>query len=276
MREEKGVDMLIEEDLLMALTGAVMGAIAHRVVGIYLGGGLADPDFSPDSATVNILVVTNEDPDAQLLEIMREAHQAVDEQFPDWGDRIDIEYVGLTGLREFRDGTHHGLRSEAGEPLHREPLTELNVLGWEAAREQSIPLVGEPAAQVLPAFGREEFQRAVRGHAARWPGWVREHTSVRQQAYATLTMCRAWYSARLGSQVTKREAALYCAAELPDWEPLISWAEQWWYGEDRSEGPDRLPEVQAFVDELSARVLAGVCRPQAPKSAADEDRGRAQ
>lgn len=256
MEEAKGVDMLVEEDLLMALTGAVMGAIAHRVVGIYLGGGPADPDFSQDNSTIHILIVTKEDPDEQLLEIMRAAHEAVDAEFPDWGERIDVEYVGLTGLRDFRDGTHHGLRSEAGEPLHREPLTELNVLGWEAAREHSTPLVGDPASEVLPAFSREEFLRAVRGHAARWPGWVREHTSVRQQAYATLTMCRAWYSAQFRNQVTKREAALYCAAEFPGWEPLITWAEQWWYGEDRTEGTDRLPQVQAFVDELCERVLA--------------------
>lgn len=257
---EREVLMLVEEDLLMSLVAAIMDAVGESVVGIYLGGGLADTDFSPNQATVNLLVVTNSDPDRSMLTIAREVHLGIDEEYPDWGDRIDIEYVGLPGLAEFRQGQHIGLHSEAGETLHLEPLTELNVLGWESMRERSNALVGEPAEEVLPSFSREEFLRAVRAHASFWPSWTRQHTRVDQQVYAVLTMCRAWYSARQLRQADKREAALFTAAEFPQWEQLISWAEEWWYAIEEPTPHDQadaelLGRVGAFVDQLAEAVL---------------------
>ncbi len=269
--------MLVEEDLLMALVGAIMEAVGERVVGIYLGGGLADTDFSPSQATVNLLVVTDVDPDRAMLDTVRDIHAGVEDEFSGWGDRIDIEYVGLPGLAGFRTGQHVGLRSEAGETLHLEPLTELNVLSWESIRERSVDLVGDPADTVLPEFSRDEFLRAVRQHAAGWPQWTRSHTRMDQQVYAVLTMCRAWYSARLLRQASKREAALFTAAEFPRWEPLITWADEWWYAveEPTPRGPAErtlIERVQDLVDELSERVPAqgaGIEPPRPPVDAPD-------
>lgn len=252
--------MLVEEDLLMALVGAIMESVGDHVVGIYLGGGLADTDFSPNQSTVNLLAVTDVDPDRAMLDTTSDIHAAVDDEFADWGDRIDIEYVGLPGLAGFRTGQHIGLRSEAGETLHLEPLTELNVLDWESIREHSLPLVGEPADTVLPEFSRDEFLRAVRQHASAWPQWTRSHTRLDQQIYAVLTMCRAWYSARRLRQTSKREAALFTAAEFPRWDSLITWAYEWWYAVEEptpreQAEPALIMRVHDFVDELSERVL---------------------
>lgn len=252
--------MLLEEDLLMQLTASIMDSLGDQVVGIYVGGGLADADFSPSNATVNLLVVTQDDPDEAMCESMRQIHQSIDDEFTDWGDRIDVEYLGLPGLAGYRDGEHRGLRSEAGEPLHVEPLDDINVLGWEAIRERSRSLVGDPADQVLPPISKDVFLKAVRHHASGWPQWVRSHTKTRNQVYSVLTMCRAWYSARRGNQASKREAALFTAAEFPDWEPLISWADEWWYAENPPKDESNHDQVIAFVDDISARVQDAIPR----------------
>jgi hypothetical protein len=98
------------------------------------------------------------------------------------------------------------------------------------------------------------FREVLGNHVAQWPEWVKEMRTPGAQAYAVLTLSRSLYAGGKGDQVSKRRGARYAVKQLPEWAPLIEWAESWWYERGSDIEPDRLPEVTAFVGQVSARV----------------------
>lgn len=84
---------------------------------------------------------------------------------------------------------------------------------------------------------------------------VHEMTTPGGQAYAVLTLCRAWHLFTAGRQVSKRSAARHASAALPQWAALIDWAHDWWYAGGDDEEESRLVETTRFVDDVSSRIL---------------------
>jgi len=99
-----------------------------------------------------------------------------------------------------------------------------------------------------------QFREVLGNHVAQWPEWVKEMRTPGAQAYAVLTLSHSLYAGGKGDQVSKRRGARYAVKQLPEWAPLIEWAESWWYERGSDIEPDRLPEVTAFVGQVSARV----------------------
>ena len=81
-------------------------------------------------------------------------------------------------------------------------------------------------------------------------------TAPGAQSYAVLTLCRAFQRLRYGRQLSKRQAADETVTARPQWAHLINWARDWWYdgGQDTDHG--HVGDVRAFVNELSAGILA--------------------
>jgi hypothetical protein len=75
------------------------------------------------------------------------------------------------------------------------------------------------------------------------------------QAYAVLTLCRAAATLDTGRQVSKRAAAAYAAASMPEHAPLIKWARDWWYGSATDADADHFPEVVRFVKSITSVIL---------------------
>ncbi len=65
------------------------------------------------------------------------------------------------------------------------------------------------------------------------------------QSYAVLTMCRALYACTHGEQVSKKRAALWTQAYLPQWAPMIQRAWSW-----RSKGQDEVADDEATFSEV--------------------------
>ncbi|HUX86436.1 MAG TPA: aminoglycoside adenylyltransferase domain-containing protein, partial [Chloroflexota bacterium] len=78
------------------------------------------------------------------------------------------------------------------------------------------------------------------------------------QVYATLTMCRALYTVRNGDFVSKRQAALWAAREMPEWRSLIenalrAWREDWY--NDQMDHQATLPDTRRFVNAVIDRIV---------------------
>lgn len=94
-------------------------------------------------------------------------------------------------------------------------------------RQQGITLHGPEPETIIEPISRQEFVQCVIDHAREWPEWVQYMRSHKQQAYASLSMCRAFYAAKYGEQMSKKQAALWAAQDLPEWSELINKALRW-------------------------------------------------
>ncbi|MEU9827307.1 aminoglycoside adenylyltransferase domain-containing protein [Micromonospora chersina] len=251
--------MATPETVLSDLRDAWSAALTGRLLGLYLHGSLIAGDFAPERSDLDLLAVLGADPDGNLLDGLAGLHADLDRRHPRWAGRIEVEYVSLNAVREAargRTGDHVIARVSPGESLHLLPATTHRVVTWSAVHDYGRSLLGPPAGDLLPAVDADLVRSALLEHVRDWPAWVTRMTTPGAQAYAVLTLCRAWQRLQHGRQLSKRRAAYQTVADRPRWTDLIVWARDWWYGSGPDTDPGRGDEVREFVTELSAAILA--------------------
>jgi hypothetical protein len=178
---------------------------------------------------------------------------------PEWEDRIDVVYLPVTALKEFRSEKNPIVISP-GEPFHVREGEALKdwLQNWYIIRESGVALFGLPPKAVIPPIFRDEFVEAVRRYAREVSERVKHEINRRSQAYTILTLCRALHVHRTGKQASKREAALWAQEELPEWSRLIQRALTWrqaWREEDIDHAAT-YSETTRFVKFVCDRILS--------------------
>jgi hypothetical protein len=150
-------------------------------------------------------------------------HQRVADEHPEWAGKIEVEYLSVQALTDFRSCPRTMVRISPGEPLHLVAATRHHVLNWYTARP-GLPLWGPEPTAIIPEITQAEFRAVVIEHAANWPKWVQDMSGPGPQAYAVLTLCRALHAVIEGSQTSKKQAGAWALEVLPQWADLIGWA----------------------------------------------------
>ncbi len=248
--------MTSTEPVLADLRDLWGAALRDHLVGLYVHGSLVLGDFSPERSDLDLLAVLDADP---VLDVLAPLHAELDRRHPDWAGRIEVEYVSVDAVRDFAG--HLIARVSPGEDLHLLPATSHRAVTWATVRAKGRPLLGPPAADVLPEIDGDTVRAALLDHVRDWPVWVLDMEPPGAQAYSVLTMCRALQRLVHGRQLSKREAATASAEALPQWSALIVWARDWWYDGGADTDTGRFDEVRRFVTEVSAEILAAPPRP---------------
>jgi hypothetical protein len=182
-------------------------------------------------------------------------HTRFVEDHPAWEDRIEVAYLSAGALRRFKTETNIIAVVSPGEPFHTKAAGRDWLINWYTVREIGVTLCGPPPHTLIPEISRLEFVEAAREHAKYWREWVHEMRTPGSQAYAVLTMCRALYTRTHGEQVSKKKAALWAKAYLPQWAALIerSWSRR---SDTRDEETDEeeFCETVRFVYDVAGRV----------------------
>jgi len=236
--------------VLVRLTRDILQALGESLVGLYVFGSWVAGDFDPARSDLDLLAVLDGDPTERLADDLSAMHQRLAVDLPVWSDRVEVEYVSVAALSEFRAQQHLMARISPGEPFHRVRVTNHHLLNWYSARYEGRSLIGPAAGELIPDFTEADFRAVVLEHARQWPHWVQDHKSPDSQAYAVLTLCRTLYSATEGGQSTKRCAAEYGRERLPQWRDLIAWALLLCYNRTDAIAVDQHREVTRFVREV--------------------------
>ncbi|MFF0658594.1 aminoglycoside adenylyltransferase domain-containing protein [Micromonospora tulbaghiae] len=231
-------------------------SLADRLLGLYLHGSLVAGDFAANRSDVDLLAVLTADPDEEILDVLAELHSDLDRRHPQWAGRVEVEYVSLDAMRAIPGRDHSIARVSPGESLHLLPATTHRLVTWAAVHHHGRTLLGPPAETLLPGLEPDLVRSALLDHVRDWPTWVTRMTTPGAQSYAVLTLCRAFQRLRNGRQLSKRQAAEQTITACPRWVGLITWARDWWYDSGLDTDPGRADDVRAFVNEISAAVLA--------------------
>jgi len=241
--------------LLGRLTDEIGRGLDGSLVGLYVYGSLVTGDFEKESSDIDLLAVVSSDIEGETFDRLDRVHVRFVEDHPAWEDRIEVAYLTAQALWKFKTETNNMAVVSPGEPFHLKAAGRDWLMNWYTVREIGITLYGPPPHTLIPEISKVEFVKAVREHAKSWAERVHEMRTPGSQAYAVLTMCRALYTRTHGEQASKKRAALWARAYLPQWAPLIerSWSRR---SDTRDEETDEedFHETVRFVRDVASRV----------------------
>lgn len=248
--------------LLPALSAGIASALGPkpRLLGLYLYGSLATGDFTPGVSDIDLLAVTDGPITPEVIARLQPMHAEIAACFPCWRDRIEVIYAPRQALATFRTELSEISVISPGEPLHILAAGIDWLMNWHQVRHGGLVVSGPPAETYVPDTTIAEYVTAVREHAAAFGEWMPEMRAPRQQSYAILTLCRALFTSHHGHGTSKAEAAVWLAAEMPMYAPLLAQALHWREAEpgDPAAAERAYPDTLRFVREMQAEIALTV------------------
>jgi predicted nucleotidyltransferase len=244
------------EALLERLAGEIRRNTNDSLVGMYVYGSLVTGDFDKDRSDIDLLAVVDRDIDGATFARLDRMHARFVEEYPAWEDRIEVAYVPAPALSDFRTETSQIAVISPGEPFHLKAAGKDWLLNWYVVREVGVTLYGPPPETQIPDISQAEFVEAVRAQAGAWKEWVYRMRTPGAQSYAVLTLCRALYTHEHGGQASKKQAALFAKAHLPQWAPLIQQGLDWLSErrDDENDDDESFHETVRFVHYVADRI----------------------
>ncbi len=249
-------------DALIARIEEALGT--DELSGAYLYGSLVSGDYIEGNSDMDVLVVLADSLDAGTLARLEQMHVAFDEAYPDWHDRVEVQYVPAEQLQRFKSEDMDIAVISPGEPFHAIRAGIDWTQNWYDVQENGRVLRGPEPSAFIPRITIDEFVASIRTYVAEHQERART-MSLRQgaQAYAILTMCRATFTCATGRQISKGQAANWAREEFPAHASLIDWANEVRMGPrsgQYDEDSNTRDLAQAFVLEVAARILGEPAR----------------
>jgi predicted nucleotidyltransferase len=211
-----------ERRIAETLATSIRDVLGADLVGIYLSGSAVTGGFDPGISDLDLAVVTARQADRIDLAGLDRMHGGFVRRHPDWNDRIEAVYVGLTTLGSFRTSRDRLAVISPGEPFHvRDDPPASWLQNWYLARETGIALVGPAASEIVPPITWQEFVDATARYAGELASGIDGELSPGGLAYAVLTMCRASMTVRTDRHVSKLAGARWVSERMHESAGLI-------------------------------------------------------
>lgn len=233
-------------DTLQARIQTILG---DRLTALYLYGSLVTGDFDPVVSDIDLLAATDGDLSDDDFARLDQMHTGFARERPEWDDRIEVAYLSVAGLQTFRARRNAIAVISPGEPFHFKDAGLDWLVNWYVVREQGVTLAGPPPRQLIAPIAKAEYLAGVRSYALEFRERVTSPMPRGSQAYAILTMCRAYHTLTTGELASKARSAQWARTHWPEWSPLIQRALEW-RSARRGEPVDddaTMPETRRFV-----------------------------
>lgn len=246
------------QELFDELSTQIQETLGDKLVGLYLYGSLVTGDFTPDVSDIDLMAAITDDIDEMTFQALNAMQDRFIAAHPVWQDRLEIAYVSLAALKTFKSHSSKIVIISPGEPFHIKDAGNDWLINWHMVREQGLTLIGPPPQDIIAPITQEEFIHSVKTQVQEWREWIYTSDHRPWQAYAILTICRALYACRFGTQVSKLQAARWAKNELPEWDDLIAnailWRQNW--RDNQVDHAATLDETHRFVHFLIDKILA--------------------
>jgi hypothetical protein len=233
--------------MLDALFSRVQHVLGGYFVGLYLYGSLSSGDFDPLRSDIDFAVVTTGQLPMEVLSALEEMHRQLWASELKWAAKLEGTYIPQSDLRRYapdaapcpcvNEGRFYLACHESDWVIQRFIL-----------REQGVAVAGPAITPMIDPVSPGEIREGVRGVLRGWwtsvldnPAFLRDGE---YQAYAVLTMCRAFYTLQHGTIASKPVSAGWALTILDrKWRSLIEWALTW----QRADQSEHLSETLDFI-----------------------------
>jgi len=247
-------------EILTALTEAVSTTLGPKLVGVYLYGSCVHGAFEVGRSDVDVLAAVTEAIEDAEFRRLGAMHAELVRRFPNWDDRVEVQYVTLEALGSFLERASRFPAISPGDPLSWKEGGADWCSNWYDVRESGLTLLGPDPRGFIAPVSREDFVRCIREYLF----WRTDHLGelgphCGALAYGALTMCRGVYTLRTGEQISKQAAAAWAAEEFPAWALVIRRALEWMQPPAcyvPPEDPVALAATLAFISEMRETAAA--------------------
>jgi len=224
----EGVSFPHINELTTDLLTRMQNILGEKLVGLYFYGSITWGDFDEENSDIDMLAALQSDITPNEFEALKKMHEDFTNQHKSWYDRIEVQYLSMTGLQTFKTQKTKMAIISPGENFHMVEAGREWLMNWYFVQEYGVTFFGPSAKSFIDPISKAEFLQAVKDHAVQWREYVSGTKHSRAfQAYAILTLCRAYYTTQHGEQVSKDKAALWAQKEMPQWASLITNAVAW-------------------------------------------------
>jgi len=215
-------------NFLDLLLNQIRGALADKLVGLYLYGSLVWGDFDFVASDIDLIAATDGDITQEEFTQLNNLQDEVLKNYQEWEQRLEIAYLSTEALRTFKTQNSSIAVRSPGEPFHFKETDSGWLLNFYVVQEKGIALYGPAPQTIITPISKKEYLEVVHKSAEDWREYITHSKSSRpSQAYAILTICRILYSCTNGEQVSKKQAALWTQQQFPEYATLISEALRW-------------------------------------------------
>lgn len=215
-------------DLLNKLKTDVKAILGKQFVGMYIHGSLVVGDFNIKTSDIDFLIITKDALKADVISQLKVIHKLIINSHLKWGKKLEGSYIPINILKEYNP-------PKTPRPYINEGEFHLARSGWEWVLEKyvllqhGIIIEGPSLKSLINPISPDNLKQATRNILVKW--WqpmLQDTTRLKcdgYRAYAVLTMCRALYTLRYGTIVSKPEAATWAKKELnSQWKTIIDLA----------------------------------------------------
>lgn len=219
-----------------------------ELVSVYLHGSLIVGDFDETCSDLDLLVVLARDVDAGLFAKLDAMHKDMLSRYPEWDNRLDIDYVSRSALRQFKTERHPMAVITPGDAFAIIDAGADWLLSWYPILQKSVTLFGPAPDKIIPAITTAEWRKSIRAHVAHYRERVEHGDPNLPQAYLVLLLCRALYSLETGKQTSKVGAGQWALERYTDHAEAITSALKYRRPQDEANADfqARLPETRRF------------------------------
>jgi hypothetical protein len=244
-------------ELLDNLHSRQQAILGDKLIGLYLYGSLAWGDFDYEISDIDLLAAIATELDPKEFTALNQMHDDIASHYQKWSGKIEVQYFSLLGLKTFKSQSSNMGNISPGEPFHIIKAGKEWLMNWFFVQDYGVTLFGPPPQSLIDPISKEEFVQAVRDHAAYWRGYASlTNDRLGRQAYVILTLCRAFYASKNGTQVSKKQAALWAEKQLPEWSTPIHNALLWRTDPQNNIVPAISPETAKLVNFLIDQIRA--------------------
>jgi hypothetical protein len=245
--------------VLIDLVQAIGDIFGDRLIGIYIYGSAIYGEFDPGVSDLDLTTLLTGDATETDLALLKEMHDRIATSHQGWGHRVEVQYIALDALRSFRERRSRMANISPGEPLHFIEAGTDWLMNWYLITHHGLTVVGPEATTVFPEISDREFVDSIREHGTHLVDYVGTRTGSQDQSYPILTSCRALYTHRTGTHVSKIRAATWAADNFPQWKPAIDDA-LLWRRTPPFDSPETVGRTSAVVNEIAGMITEETVR----------------
>lgn len=245
------------DEVINILLSEIQSVLGDKLVGLYLYGSLVWGDFDEDISDIDLLAAVKTSITNEEFEKLKTMHNNFIKEFKEWDDRIEVQYLSLDALKTFKTTESEVVTISPGEPIEKRMVGKHWLMNWWMVREKGLTIFGPESKTIIEPISKDEFIQTVKEHTENWNEWVKGMYRKAAQAYAILTMSRAYYAFKNGDQVSKRQAAEWVQKEFPQYTELIQNALIWreMNKRDKQEDKESYPKTEEFVNFIRKQIL---------------------
>lgn len=204
------------------------------LTGFYLTGSLTYGDFEPGRSDIDLAAVLEAPSNPEQIERIGKLHQATEQKFKQWANRIECSYIPRAMLAEVLPPKEPRPYFGAGIFYPAADYGNEWLINRHFLYQNGVTIIGPDFKTLAAPVEIKDLKEAcIRDLRREWVPKINDEkflANSHYQSYVVLNLCRILCAIVNSDMVSKKVAADWAKEKYPQFKSLIETAQAWHYG----------------------------------------------